>query len=186
MKYFAAIFMCFTLLLAVIPSAQALEQYWTAEAGFFFPAGNDLDPGINVEGGYGLRLVDLAPALSRHGSFWSKLWVEAGAGYYHAEYDVAGVSGDVDVIPLTVAALLRHQVNTAFNLYGGAGLGLYLVDNNLPAGRDGSHADVGAHAIGGLAFPVSSKIDITAEVKWRVAGHDADGAVLTGGVRYSF
>lgn len=171
------------LLFALVPASHALEQYWTAEAGFFFPDGNDLDPGINIEGGYGLRLIDLAPALSRHGSFWSKVGIEAGAGYYHAE---GGQGGDIDVIPLTLAALVRHPVNSAFNLYGGAGLGLYLIDNNLPDGHDGSSTDLGAHVIGGAAFPISKTVDITAEVKWRVAGQDADGAALTGGVRYAF
>jgi len=185
MKNFALTVMFSVLLLAAVPAAQALEQYWTAEAGFFFPDGKDLDPGINVEGGYGLRLVDLAPALSRHGSFWSKVGIEAGAGYYHAENGGNG-GGDVDVIPLTLAALVRHPVNSAFNLYGGGGLGMYLVDNNLPDGRDGSYTDLAAHAIGGVAFPVNAKVEITAEVKWRLAGHDADGAALTGGVRYAF
>lgn len=185
MKNFGVTLLVIALLLTIVPTAQALEQYWTAEAGFFFPNGNDLDPGINIEGGYGLRLIDLAPALSRHGSFWSKVGIEAGAGYYHAENGGNG-GGDIDVIPLTLAALLRHQVNSAFNLYGGAGLGLYLIDSNLPDGHDGSSTDLGVHVIGGAAFPVSKTVDITAEVKWRVAGHDADGAVLTGGVRYAF
>lgn len=185
MKRFGVALMFVTLLLAAVPAVHALEQYWTAEAGVFFPDDNDLDPGINIEGAYGLRLVDIVPPLSRHSPFWSKIGIEAGAGYYHAEYD-GNRGGDVNVMPLTLSALLRYPVNSAFILYCGGGIGLYLTDNDRPDGSDGSSADFGAHAIGGVAFPVSSKVDITAEVKWREAGHDADGAVLTGGVRYAF
>lgn len=182
-------------LLLLAPAAQAAEQYWTAEAGFFLPAANGLDPGLTVEGAYGTRLVDLAPALNNKGPFWKKLWVEAGGGYYHAEYEVSVLgskySGDMDVVPLTVTALLRQPVNRVFDLYAGLGAGLYLVKVDYSygpgtAGLDELYTDVGALGLGGMAFHVGEKVEITAELKWRVVGDDADGAAVTGGVRYAF
>jgi len=170
------------LLLAAAP-ASALEQYWTAEAGFFFPDNADYDAGFNLEGAYGTRLVDIAPALQDKGRFWSQVWLEAGAGYYHAEHEVRG---DVDVFPLTVSALLRLPVNRVFDLYAGAGGGLYLVSRDFPDGHDDTNADLGAQATGGFAFHVAPKLDLTAECKWRTVKDDADGAVLTGGVQVAF
>ena len=175
-----------TLLLLAAPAARAAEQYWTAEGGFFFPAAGDMDDGFNFEGAYGTRLVDIAPALGRSAPFWSKVWIEAGGGYYHSETSGLPVDSDIDVISLTLSALLRHPVNQAFDLYGGAGLGLYLIDNDWNDGRGERHSDLGAQAIGGAAFHITQQVDLTAELKWRVVGHDADGAVLTGGIRYAF
>lgn len=184
---------CWLLLLALLlaaPAAQAAEQYWTAEAGFFLPASNGLDPGLTVEGAYGTRLIDLAPALEKHGPFWKKLWIEAGGGYYHADYGVSvggiKVSGDMDVVPLTLSALLRQPVNRVFDLYAGLGAGLYLVRVDYSNGLDDLYTDAGALGFGGMAFHVGPKVDITAELKWRVVGDDADGAAVTGGVRYAF
>lgn len=165
------------------PPAHAIEQYWTAEAGFFFPDHDELDAGFTIEGAYGTRLVDIAPALSRHGRFWPKVWLEAGGGYYHADHER---SGDVDVFPLTVSALLRLPVNRVFDLYAGAGGGLYLVNRDFPDSNDDTNADLGAQAFGGIGFHVAPKVDITAECKWRTVKDDADGAVLTGGVQVAF
>lgn len=170
------------LLLTVTPAA-AIEQYWNAEAGFFFPDSDALDAGFNLEGAYGTRLVDVAPVLSRHGTFWSKVWLEAGAGYYHAEHEVRG---DIDVFPLTVSALLRLPVNRVFDLYAGAGGGLFLVSRDFPDGSDDTNANLGAQGLGGIAFHVAPKVDLNFECKWRQVKDDADGAVLTGGVQVAF
>jgi opacity protein-like surface antigen len=174
------------LLLTATTAARAAEQYWTAEGGFFFPASGDMDDGFNFEGAYGTRLIDIAPALGRQAPIWSKLWLEAGGGYYHSETSGLPVDNDIDVISLTLSALLRHALNTQVDLYGGAGLGLYLIDSDWNDGRGERHSDLGALAIGGAAFALTPNIDLTAELKWRIVGHDADGAVLTGGVRYAF
>lgn len=170
-------------LLLAAPPAHAIEQYITAEAGIFFPDNDDLDAGFTIEGAYGTRLVDIAPALSGHGSFWQKIWLEAGGGYYHADHERAG---DVDVFPLTISALLRLPVNRVFDLYAGAGGGLYLVNRDFPDGNDDTNADLGAQAIGGIGFHVAPKVDLTLESKWRVVKDDADGAILTGGVQVAF
>lgn len=174
------------LLLAMTSAANAAEQYWTAEGGFFFPASGDMDNGFNFEGAYGTRLVDIVPVLGRKAPFWSKLWIEGGGGYYHSETSGLLVNSDIDVISLTLSALLRQPVNQVFDLYGGAGLGLYLIDSDWNDGRGDRYSDLGAQAIGGAAFHITPQVDLTAEIKWRAVGHDADGAVLTGGIRYAF
>jgi len=171
------------LTLLAVPPAGAIEQYWTAKAGVFLPDKDELDSGFNLEGAYGTRLIDLAPALSRHGKFWPKVWLEAGGGYYQADHEQ---HGDVAVLPVTLSALLRLPVNKVFGLYAGAGGGLYLVSRDFPDGHDDTNADLGAQAFGGIAFHVAPKVDITAECKWRMVKDDADGAVLSGGVQVAF
>lgn len=184
-----------------LSTVYAKDGYWTAELGAFSSDESAFDMGYSLEGGYGVPLTSVLTNLDANKPFFSKVWLEAETGYMHADFEektvipgipglipdqVLKVEGDVDVIPVTVSALIRHPLNQHFEVYGGAGLGLYLVMLDAGATDDDS-IELGALIRGGAAFSFNDKIAATGELKFSQVGEDAAGGFnINLGVRYSF
>lgn len=198
---FRIIVMVVSLGLFVAGSGHAESQYWTAELGAFSSDESDFDTGYTLEGSYGLPITSVISSLEGKTPFWSKVWLEAGLAYSHAEFDettvipgfpplipdqVITVKGEVDVVPITVSGLIRHPLKSNFELYGGAGLGLYYVMIEAGGGDDDS-IELGAHLVGGVGYSFTDKLAATAEMKFAKVGEDAAGGLnVNFGVRYSF
>lgn len=175
-------------------NAYAEGDYWTAEAGIFSSGESAFDTGFTLQGAVGAPAVSIFPSLAQSSPIWSKVTFEAGIGYSHAEFDQTvtlggnaySFDGDVDVIPVSTAALIHHPLNSDFELYGGGGLGLYYVKLEAD-GVDDSSFELGLQLQGGVAYKLNELFDLTAEVQWTSVGEDsAGGTNLTFGIRRSF
>lgn len=176
-------------------NAYADSDYWTAEAGFFSSDESVFDTGFTLQGALGTPATSLFPSLTQSNPIWSKVSFEAGIGYSHAEFEesvvlygipLLSIDGSVDVIPITATALVRHPLNTDFEIYGGGGLGLYYVKLEA-AGYDDSSFEFGLHLQGGIAYNLNDQFDLTAEIQWATVGEDsAGGTNFVFGVRKSF
>lgn len=181
-------------------TAQA-SNYWTFEVGAFSPGESAFDTGYTFQGSLGASLTSFVPALAGQHAVWNKIWLEAGVGWGHADYknrvtvynvggltgsNVVVVDGSVDVLPLTVTALIRQPLNNNWEAYGGFGFGVYYVwlDAN---GIDDSSFETGVHLVGGVAYKVNRNFHLTGEVQYGKVGEDAAGGTkLFLGVRKFF
>jgi len=189
------LFIGLVMVFAGLTSAHAEKAYWTLEAGLFSPEENAFDTGFSLQGSVGLSMAAIDPSLAQRDPIWSKVYLEGGIGYMHAEFDesvvVPGfptftVDGDVDVIPVTGTVLIRNDFSNNLELYGGGGLGLYLVMLEA-GGADDSSLELGLHLLGGVGYKVDNRLALTAEVQWSRVGEDAaEGTSLLFGVRRAF
>jgi opacity protein-like surface antigen len=145
-------------------SSAAAANYLSVKGGIFFPAESGLNDGYNLELAYGLDTGYLHPNSA----------VELGLGYYNASRRLT----DLTVIPVTATFLFNHDPAGSFNLYGGAGVGVYFSD--LEVGDfDDSDVNLGLNFVGGFNFPLSPNLAFGPELKYVVAGKH-NGAKIGG------
>jgi len=186
----------FAMVFAAVP-VFAENSYVSLRAGAFSPNSDDnglkdFDTGYNVEVAYGYKIM---PNFA----------VEGGIGRYSAEYSetIYGVSysSTASVIPITATAKgILPIADDQFELYGGAGIGLYMATAEAEAAGVSMSYDANAfgfHVVGGADFNVSDNIAIGGEVKWVSVEPEFDvlgvkydtpygGIIFNAGVTYKF
>lgn len=144
------------------------------------PGGSELqhDTGYAIYGQYGYR-------------FPNQLRLEAELGYGNSDYDSfrangsrAGVNGDVDRYSATGAAYYDFDTGTPMGLYVGGGAGVMHQRYDRPAvtsngstlgGNDGNSTDFTAFGEAGLAYRVSSSMEIVPSYRYQWINDGAQG-----------
>ncbi len=171
------------------------NSYVALRAGAFSPNSDDnglkdFDTGYNVEVAYGYKIM---PNFA----------VEGGIGKYSSGYEQDQISGKAtataSAIPITATAKgVLPLADGKFELYGGAGLGLYLstLETELAGSSESYDTNAfGFHIVGGADYNLSKSIAIGGEAKWISVEPDfgssggsgkMGGLVVNAGLKYKF
>jgi len=174
---------------AILLSSSLVQAspYVIGKLGLYVPEDSGLDTGYSLRGAFGLSFRDLGfGGEPRPGSLLDKLKVEAGFGYYTADVDVSGQSGDLTVLPLTVSGVFTHQLPTLpVELRAAIGLGTYFaeIDSTL---HDESTVKQGLYLNAGALYNLNEKIGILADVDFDNPSGDFGGWMLNAGMAYRF
>lgn len=195
------------MLLLLTPATYAQgNNYVDIKLGLFQPNDEtsglkDFDTGGNFEVVFGHK-------------FNPNLAIEWGIGYYSSEYSEEGYvcygyycyPGKLELtasaIPITVTLKGVAPLSPQVELYGGAGLGLYLatLEADLTVYGIGSVASasendspLGFHIVGGGTFYLSDTMGLGMEIKWftvepdfGLGGVEYGGRVFNAGLRFKF
>ena len=173
MKKLATCLALLTLALATALPAYSAE-YISGRAGLYFPDESALDTGYNFGIAYGFNFTQNP-----------NVYAEFATGFYGAELE-RDSSFDLTVIPFTASLILNHTITgTPFELYAGAGPGLYLAMVDSPWGDD-SELELGVHLMGGGAFNIDNQFALFAELRGDLVTDDVGGAFLNFGLKYKF
>ena len=173
MKKLAICLALFTLALATALPAQSAE-YISGRAGLYFPDESAFDTGYNFGIAYGFTF-----------SQNPNVYAEFATGFYGTELK-RNSSVDLTVIPFPASLILNHAITgTPFELYAGAGPGLYLAMLDSPLDDD-TELELGVHLVGGGAFNIDSQFALFAELRGDLVTDDVGGAFLNFGLKYKF
>lgn len=188
------------ILVSTIGSNAFAKEYVTGKLGVYFPDENAFDDGFNVEAAYGRDFTDFFPGATRQNSWLNNVTLEAGIGYYEADFSetISGfgfvpdtkVKGDLSVVPLTLSGIYNHPLGgTDFNLYGGAGVGLYFSEVEVKTNGfsdDDSSVEFGMRFVGGGEYLINPQFSLGAELRFDFVTDDVGGIFLNFGGKYRF
>lgn len=191
----------------MLGSAAWAETYLKFDTGLFMPKEDDaLDTGYNLGAAYGMSLVDVIPGLAAENPAWKNVTAELGTGYRHADGKMT-VSGfgaststkmDLDVVPLTLAAIYNHKISGGpVKVYGGGGPGIYYASTETTVttttifgtttvSDDDSELKVGLMLKGGVLVSLSERLDLGGEFQMDLVSDDIGGSCLNVSLRYYF
>lgn len=184
------------------------ESYLKFDTGLFLPKEDDaLDDGFNLGAAYGRSLVDVFPGLAAENPAWKNVTAELGIGYRHADGDEAvsafgttvSTKMDLDVVPITLAAIYTHEISGApVKIYGGGGPGLYYASTETTVttttffgttttfSDDDSELKLGLVLKGGALFSLSERLDLGGEFQVDLVSDDVGGYCANVSLRYYF
>lgn len=182
------------MLVCVNVSSVFAGQYVTGKLGVYFPDESAFDDGTNVEAAFGWDYSDLFPGAATQNPVLKNVTLEAGIGYYEADFSentpFGRVKGDLSVVPLTLTGIYHHPLSgTDFNLYGGAGLGLYFseVDVRVDGLKDDdSSVEFGMRLVGGGEYLIRPQFSFGAELRLDLVSDDVGGVFVNVGGKYRF
>ncbi len=176
-------------------------QYGAVRAGFYFPEESDFDNGMHLEAAFGMGLGDLAPGAVQGSPGLSRVNLEAAIGYYESDDDRHWNNGNYDyeysVVPLLVRGIFNAPLEgTPVSFYGGAGLGLYIVNSEVRFRNPGilikedeTDLEFGVHALGGVSIDITDRAAFLAELRGDLVSDsifDVGGGFLNFGLRLGF
>jgi outer membrane protein W len=191
----------------MLGSAAWAGTYLKFDTGLYMPDDDDaLDTGYNLGAAFGVSLVDVFPGLAAEDPAWKNVTAELGTGYRHADgkttVSVFGTTTtaktDLDVVPLTLAAVYTHKMPGApVKFYGGAGPGLYFASReikvttttifgNTTVSDDDNELKLGLILKGGALFSLSDRLDLGGELQMDVVSDDLGGFCANVSLRYYF
>lgn len=192
----------FLMLLLLVPAAAMAQPYFKGKVGFYFPKEDDFDTGPNFRVAYGVMLEDLSSRTPGRDPLLSNTAIEAEIGYYRSEFSerqtifgqTFSTDADYWVVPITATALYIHPaVPEVVEVYGGAGLGLYIVDSEVRVStpvlrikEDETDLEVGLHLVGGGTYYLTPQVGLGAELEWALVSDDFGGVFLNFGLKYKF
>lgn len=184
------------------------DTYLKFDAGMFLPKEDDaLDIGYNLGAAFGKSLVEVFPGLAAENPAWRNVTAELGIGYRHADGEMSvssfgattSTKMDLDVVPLTLAAIYTHKISgSPVKFYGGGGPGLYYastettVTTTVPfigttrVSDDDTDLKFGVMLKGGVLVSLSERLDLGGELQWDLVSDDIGGNCLNIGLRYYF
>lgn len=192
----------------MIGSTVWADTYFTGQLGLFDPEEDSvLDTGYNLEVAYGKSLVDVFPGLGANHSAWNNVTAELAIGYRHADGEIRVTSfgttittkTDLDVIPVTLAAVYTHEMTgSPFKFYGGAGPGIYYASTDAKVtttgpflvprtvSDDDSDIKFGVLLKGGVLFSLNERLDLSGGAQMDLVSDDVGGICFNIGMRYYF
>lgn len=203
-----SVIIAFALSCLMLGSTVWADTYLTVQAGLFQPEDDDvLDDGYNLEVTYGKSLVDVFPGLAAKHPAWKNVTAELGIGYRHADGEISissfgttiATEIDLDMIPVTLAAIYTHKIaGTPFKFYGGGGPGIYYasteatVTTSIPGfftetvSEDDSEFKFGVLLKGGVLFSLNERLDVSGGLQADLVSDDVGGVCFNLGMRYYF
>jgi outer membrane protein W len=191
----------------MIGSTAWAGTYLKFNTGLFLPEEDDaLDSGYNLGAAFGISLVDVFPGLAAENPAWKNVTAELGTGYRHADGKTTvsafgtttTVKTDLDVVPLTLAAIYTYKMPAApVKFYGGAGPGLYFASKEMKVttttifgtttvSDDDNELKLGLILKGGALFSLSDRLDLGGELQMDLVSDDIGGICADVCLRYYF